>query len=233
MRGSAARPEEVLERLPYFSGLPGEIISEIAQYVRTRSLATREQALIEGEECKGLYFVVRGQVRLIKSFADGREQVLGVLGPGATFNDIAVFDGGPNPYSAVAVGETLLGFIAKARVLDLFERHPDMARAALKTVSARQRQLAAMVQDLAMRDVTARIARLLLGCIGRERHMLENADSACERITHQEIATMIGSAREVVQRALKQLERDGAISLERARIRVRNIEKLERLAELD
>lgn len=233
MTRSSTKPEEVLEKLPYFSGLPGEIISEIAQCVRTSSLATREQALTEGEECKGLHFVVRGQVRLIKSFADGREQILAVLGPGTTFNDIAVFDGGPNPYNAVAVGETLLGFIPKARVLDLFERHPDMARAALKTVSARQRQLAAMVQDLAMRDVTARIARLLLGCVGRERHMLENAGSACERITHHEIASMIGSAREVVQRALKQLERDSAISLERARIRVRDIEKLERLAELD
>jgi CRP-like cAMP-binding protein len=76
-----------------------------------------------------------------------------------------------------------------------------------------------------------RIARLPLGCVGRHEHILEHAHRACARITHQEIATMVGSIREVVQHALKQLERDGAISVERSRIKVLDPIKLERWAQ--
>jgi CRP-like cAMP-binding protein len=226
------RIEGSVALLPYFSGLPREAISEASRSVRQRSFATGERALIEGEPCDGLYFVIQGQIRLVKTSAEGRSQVLSVLGPGATFNDIAVFDGGPNPYSATAVGKTLLGFIPRAKMLALLERYPDAARSALKAVSSRQRQLTTMVEDLALRDVTARVAHLLLGCIGRRDHMIEGAATACARITQEEIATMVGSVREVVQRALKQLERDGAIALERTRIRIKDIEALEQWARL-
>jgi CRP/FNR family transcriptional regulator len=68
--------------------------------------------------------------------------------------------------------------------------------------------------------------------VGRHEHILEHAPRACARITHQEIANMVGSVREVVQRALKQLERDGAIALQRSRIEVLDPAKLERWAQI-
>jgi CRP-like cAMP-binding protein len=226
--GEPLRLDEIIARLPYFAGVPAGAAAEAARFARLRRFASGEPVLIEGAPCEGLYFVVRGQVRLIRSSADGRSQVLGVLGPGATFNEIAVFDGGPNPYSAVAVGGTAAGFLPKAKMLALLERYPEIARAALRVASSRQRQLVAVAGDLALRDVTARVARLLLGCIGRHEHMIEGAESACARITQQEIASMVGSVREVVQRALKQLEREGAISLARTRISVLDVDSLER-----
>jgi CRP/FNR family transcriptional regulator len=223
----------LLETLPYFAGLDRNELAPVARVVREREVAPGERILTEGDPCDGLYFVVRGQVRLIKTSAEGRDHVLRVLGPGATFNDIAVFDGGPNSDSAIAVGETTVAFIPKPTLLALVDRHPEVARAALKLLSSRQRSLGRVVEDLALRDVTARVARLLLGCIGRHQHILEHADEACAHITHQEIAAMIGSVREVVQRALKQLERDGAIALERSRIKVTDVGKLEAWAQMD
>jgi CRP-like cAMP-binding protein len=115
----------------------------------------------------------------------------------------------------------------------LVDRHPEAAKAALKLLSSRQRTLGRVVEDLALRDVTACVARLLLGCVGRHQHILEHADEACAHITHHEIAAMIGSVREVAQRALKQLERDGAIALERSRIKVSDVAKLEAWAQTD
>jgi len=73
----------------------------------------------------------------------------------------------------------------------------------------------------------------LLGCIGQHEHIVEKAGFACARITQQEIAAMVGSVREVVQRALKELERDGAIALERSHIEIRDPAKLERWAHAD
>ena len=225
--------QDQLAQLPYFSGLTRDTMAALARSVRAREVEPGAQILIAGEPCEGLYFVVDGQVRLVKTSADGREHVMAVLGPGATFNDVAVFDGGPNSDSAVAVGPTTIGFIAKDAVMRLMDSHPEVAKAALKLISSRQRTLGIVVEDLALRDVTARIARLLLACAGRHEHILDHADHACARITHQEIATMVGSVREVVQRALKQLERDGAIAVERSRIEFLDPAKLERWAQMN
>ncbi len=227
---AAAKTDSLLAQISYFAGVDARGLAEITHSIRRRSHDAGEQILVEGEPCDGLYFVIEGQVRLVKTSTDGREHVLRVLGPGTTFNDIAVFDGGPNSDSAVAVGPTVVGRIPKAEMTALVEKHPQVAKAALKVLSARQRSLTGTVEDLALRDVTTRVARLLLGCIGRHEHIIEKADNACARITHQEIASMVGSVREVVQRALKELERDGAIALERTRIRIRDPVKLERWA---
>lgn len=224
---------ELLEQVPYFAGLDAAALAEVARAVRQRVLTPGEQILVEGGPCEGLFVVVRGQVRLLKSLAEGRDHVLRVLGPGATFNDIAVFDGGSNSDTAVAAAPSTIAFVPKATILRLIDRHPEVARAALKLLSSRQRALGRMVEDLALRDVTARVARLLLGCVGRHQHIVEHAHDACAHITHHEIATMVGSVREVVQRALKQLERDGAIAIERSRISVQDLAKLEAWAEID
>lgn len=222
----------LLARIPYFAGLDPPTLAEIGRVVRRRTFAAGETILIEGKPCEGLYFVIDGQVRLIRGSGEGREHVLRVLGAGATFNDVAVFDGGPNSDGAVAVGSTTVGFIPKANMMALVDRNSQIARAALKLLSLRQRTLGIVIEDLALRDVTTRVARLLLGCMGQHAHIVEQAPDACAHITHQEIASMVGSVREVVQRALKELERDGAIVLERSRIRVRDQSRLERWAHL-
>jgi CRP/FNR family transcriptional regulator len=222
---------DVLEPIPYFAVLDARERAQVARTVRRRRLSAGQQILAQGEPCEGLLFVIEGQVRLVRASADGREQVMAVLGPGATFNDAAVFDGGPNADSAVAVGPALVGLVPKGSMTALIENNPLVARAGLKVLAARQRSLAGVVEDLALRDVAARIARLLLGCVGQHGHIIEKADTACLRITHQEIATMVGSVREVVQRALKELERDGAVALERTRVRVRDVAKLNQWAQ--
>jgi len=227
-QAAAPRPADLLRQIPYFAGLDPAALADIGREVRSREVQAGEHILVEGEPCLGLYFVARGQVRLMKTAVEGREHVLRVLGPGATFNDVAVFDGGPNSDSAVSVGPTRIGYVPTATMQRLIERHPQIARAALRLLSQRQRSLGHLVEDLALRDVTARVTRLLLGCIGSHGDMIEKADFACARITHQEIATMVGSVREVVQRALKELERDGAITLERSHINIRNASKLAR-----
>jgi CRP-like cAMP-binding protein len=228
---TAALPEFELRQLPYFSGLDRAALDQLARSVRRRKFADRELILSEGDPCEGLYFVIDGQVRLIKMTAEGREHVLRVLGPGAVFNDVAIFDGGPNSDGAVAVGPTIVGILPKATMLALLDRHPEVLKAALKLLSSRQRRLGGVVEDLALRDVTTRVARLLLGCLGKHEHIVEHAPDACARITHQEIAAMVGSVREVVQRALKQLETDGAIAIERGGLRVVDHHKLEAWAD--
>jgi CRP-like cAMP-binding protein len=232
-RTVGATMTEALRRVPYFASLAEAQIQQIARHVRTRSYETGDVILVEGRPCEGLYFVIRGHVRLWHAGPDGREQVLRILGPGRPFNDVAVFDEGANPDNVTAAGACVVGSIPRKIVRTLVEQHPEVATAALRLLAARQRSLGHVVEDLARRDVVARVARLLLGCAGRHEHIVEGAPEACARITHEEIAAMVGSVREVVQRALKELERAGAIRLERARIHILDLDALSRWSNLD
>jgi CRP/FNR family transcriptional regulator len=222
---------DVLRRIPFFAELGEASLAALARQVRTRRYSAGKTVVADGWPCEGLSFIVRGHVRVYRSTSDGREQVLRVVGPGRTFNEAAAFDEGLNAEGAVAVDEVVTGLVPSLVLRAEIDRHPEIAKAATRLLANRQRALGQMVEDLGTRDVTARVAKVLLGCAGRYDHVVDGAPGACSRITHQEIASMVGSVREVVQRSLKELERKGAIKLERAHIKIVSIGTLERFSE--
>jgi len=221
----------VLREVPYFAELDTSFLKELAGQVRERTHKAGELILLEGEHCEGLYFVVRGRVKVFKVSGEGKEQVLRILGPGRTFNDVPVFDGGPNPGSIEALEASTIGMVPKAAVLALVEKHPQVAKAVIRVLASRMRALTLMIEDLSLRGVMARVAKLLLDCSRGDETLMEGAGGACARLTQHQIATMTGSVREVVQRTLKTLEKDGAIRLERARVVVLDHTVLERWSE--
>jgi CRP/FNR family transcriptional regulator len=159
-------------------------------------------------------------VKVFKLSADGREQVLRIIGPGRTFNDVPVFDGGPNPAGVAAMEESVVGLLPAARIHALLRERPDVAAAVIRLLAVRLRAMTEMVEDLALRGVAARVARMLLECSRGTPPLAEGTGNHCAHLTQQQLATMTGTVREVVQRALKALEREGAIELARGRIRV-------------
>jgi CRP/FNR family transcriptional regulator len=218
---------EALRRVPYFAPLDDAGISHLAAHATRRTYEKGEIVLVEGERCDGLHFVLAGRVKVYKTSPDGREHVLKILGPGRTFNDVPVFDGGPNPGSIAALERAAVGMVPKAMVLVLVERQPRVALAVIRVLATRLRSLTLVVEDLAFRSVVARVARLLADCARGQSPVLEGAPGPCGHLTQQQIAAMTGSVREVVQRALKILERDGAIRLERAHVAVLDVDALD------
>ncbi len=209
-----------LGRVPYFAGRDAAALARLAAASRERRCAAGELVLAEGEACQGLSFVVSGLVKVFKLSEDGREQVLRILGPGRTFNDVPVFDGGPNPAGVAALEESVVGIVPAPRMHALLRERPEVAAAAVGVLAARLRAMTELVEDLALRGVAARVARLLLECGRGAPPLAEGGDDHCAHITQQHLATMTGTVREVVQRVLKALEREGAIELSRGRIRV-------------
>ncbi len=222
---------DALRQVPYFSELEAGLLKDLACQVRERKYRAGELILLEGEACEGLYFVISGRVKVFKVSGEGKEQVLRILGPGRTFNDVPVFDGGPNPGSIATLEASTVGLVPKAQVLALVEKYPGVAKAVIRLLASRLRALTLMIEDLSLRGVVARVAKLLLDCTRGRQTLVEDAGGACARLTQHQIATMTGSVREVVQRALKALERDGAIRLERARVVILDPRALERWSE--
>jgi CRP/FNR family transcriptional regulator len=215
--------DDFLRSLPYFSALGPEEIRRIAEKTSERSLARGEVLFLEGAPNSGLYLVKSGRIRIFKSSPDGREQVLLTAGAGATFNDVPVFDGGPNPASASALEPSIVYIIPGETLLALVADCP-AARSIIELFAARLRHLTTVVEDLSFRSVVSRLAKMLL-----DSAVAEGGESPVPRLTQDEMATIIGSVRDVVGRALRTLQKTNAIKIEGQRILVTDPEKLRRI----
>lgn len=211
--------------MSYFRPLPE------SELFRLRDRAIHQQFLrgriiiLENDTCPGIYLVESGRVKLFRTSPDGREQVLMVVGAGRAFNDVPVFGGGNNAAAAAAMERTSLYLIPTEHVLAAMKAYPDAALAVAREFAGQLRVLADLVEDLSFRHVTSRVAKLLLDYAEQPGKPAPRA-----RLTQQDIASMVGSVREVVGRSLGALEREGAIRIERARIIVTDRETLHRMA---
>jgi len=105
----AAKP---LAGIPYFAGLADAVIDDIERKIRRRRYAAGEVVLMEGERGdRGLFLVLEGMVKVCKISPEGREQVLRLIGSGRSFNDVPMFDGGPNPGTIMALGAATVGHL--------------------------------------------------------------------------------------------------------------------------
>ena len=217
---------EHLKSIPYFSGLGSGELEAIRQLIFERSADRGELILLEDEPTQTVYFVVTGVVKAFKTSAEGKEQILCILRPGDSFNDVSVFDGGPNPVSAIAMSRVRLYGISKADMETLLREHPGIALNIIKVLAGKVRHFVSLVEDLSFRHVTGRVAKLLLeyATNGSEEG---KGKSPRPRLTQQDMAAMVGTAREVVGRSLKALEEEGAIRMDRHRIAIVNREVLE------
>jgi CRP/FNR family transcriptional regulator len=215
---------EFLKSVPYFSGLSPAELDSIRKLVFEKTAARGEVILIEGEPAETLYFVASGAVKVFKTSAEGKEQILSIVRPGESFNDVPIFDGGLNPASAQAMGPVVLYGIRKNDLKVILRDHPQVAMNIIKVLAERVRQLVSLVEDLSFRHVIGRVAKILLEQAG-------DGTGSKPRLTQQEMAAMAGTAREVVGRSLKALEGEGAIRLERHRIVITDRAALKELIE--
>lgn len=216
---------EFLKSIQYFSGLGLAELESIKKLVFEKTADRAEMVLFEGESAENLFFVASGAMKVFKTSAEGKEQILSIVRPGESFNDVPIFDGGPNPASARAMGPVLLYGIRKKDMEAILRTHPQIALNVIKVLTKRVRHLVSLVEDLSFRHVISRVAKILLEHIGGEM-------GRGPRLTQQEMAAMAGTAREVVGRSLKALEEEGAIKLDRHRIIITDKEALQKIMEV-
>jgi CRP/FNR family transcriptional regulator len=204
----------------FFDDLPADDLEALGSAMFQRRYPAGQIVLLEGAASSVLYVVQAGRLKLYKTSPRGREQVLRLLRPGDMFNEVAVFDDGPNPASAQAIEDCTLYLLRRRDLVRFVSERPGIALAVTRTFARRLREALALVEDLAFRDVTSRLAKILL----------EGQNGAAPRLTQELLASMAGSRREVVGRALKALSQERAIKLERGRIHVLDRDALERLA---
>ncbi|MCX7912577.1 MAG: Crp/Fnr family transcriptional regulator [Dehalococcoidales bacterium] len=217
---------EFLRKLPYFSGLDSSAIEAVTKYVFEKKAERGERLALEEEPSHALYFVVSGVVKVFRTSADGREQILRLIRPGECFNEVPVFSGSGNLASAQAMSPVVLYGIRKKDLETIIQTYPQVAMNIIQVLSRRIQELVMLVEDFSFRHVSGRLAKILL------KYVDHAVATGGMKLTQQEMASMAGTAREVVGRALKSLETEGAIRIERNRIVVTDRRKLEAIAGL-
>jgi CRP/FNR family transcriptional regulator len=216
---------EEMRKALLFAPLSEDDMARVAAVTVERRYERGDIIALEGDRGGALYFVRSGLVKVFKSSPGGKEQVLRLIEAGHTFNDVPALDAGPNPASAAALEPSIVYATGGAELRRLIAERPGVALATVQALAGALRHLVTLVEDLSFRHVTARVAKILI-----EQDVSADASGASGKATHrltqQEMAAMAGTAREMVGRALKELEATGAIRIQRGRITVVSRERL-------
>ena len=210
----------------FLDGLDDATRAEFIDRAVRRHFDTDEMIVYEGEPGSGLFVTTRGLAKVFKTSVNGREQVLRFAPPGSSFNEVTVLDGGANPASAQAVVPTEVLVISRQLMAELSHDDVRVNRAIVDSMSGLYRHLMQLVEDLSFRHVSERVARVLLQSVMPRPGVGAGVDMQ-RRLTQTEIAEMIGSTREVVGRALRDLEDAGAIRIDRGSITLVDPSRLE------
>ncbi len=151
-----------LSTVALFSNLPKIELDDIADDFHLHTYANETTLFLEGESARAFYIVAAGRVRLYKLSLDGREQPLFVMQPRDFFDIPPLLDNRPHPASATTLGDARLYVVSRERMVEIMQRHPQVAGSLLPYLSKRLRDLAALTGDLAFTDVSTRLARLIL-----------------------------------------------------------------------
>jgi CRP/FNR family cyclic AMP-dependent transcriptional regulator len=210
----------ILKAVSYFSNMDEVALKQLSQSAVCRAYETDQLILLEGEPCAGLYIIESGWLKAVKIAMDGREQVLQTLGPGEVFNAVSVFTGVPNQATVTALETSQVWMVRREVLLSMMDNHPGLARQVVKDLAGRVMYLVRMVEDLSLRSVEARLARLLLeqaqGEVVQRRRWA----------TQGEMAARLGTVPDVVNRALRKLAEAGMIHFDRHQIRILDKEGL-------
>jgi CRP/FNR family transcriptional regulator len=187
----------------------------------------------ESESCNGLHIITQGKVRIFKTSASGREQVLAVNLPGDSIAEVPVFDGGPYPASAVAIEDVEIAFISRRDFQAYCLEHPEVALKVLVVAGARLRSLVGIIEDLSFSTIRRRLISFLLKLAQSEGKKTPRGIEFQLPANHQELANQLGTVRELISRSLSRLQAEGLLDVDARQIVVKDIAGLSALLDAE
>src|SRR4030042_549785 len=200
---------ELLQSMRYFSGIDAAQIEPIRHLFKEVRHGKDTHFLAEGNYTESLYFIVSGLVKVYKTSPGGKEQVLHIAPPGDSLNDVSLYDGGPNAAGMAALTPIVLYSIKKNNIIRVRNQSPPRMMNVIRALAGRIRRDSNLLEDLSSSQVLARLAKLFLGRYGGEEL------TAGLNLTQKDLASLVGSSREMVNRSLKVIEEKGGIRMSR------------------
>jgi CRP/FNR family transcriptional regulator len=209
-----------LREIPAFHQLPNEQVQSLAAAMVLRHYTPGQIIFMEGEQARSLWFVFRGRVKIIKQSLNGRIQGLCLMNQGKCFGSCPLFDMDQNPATAQALDDVILFVLPEDSLQQLKAHDPQLIKALLHIYSQRLEHLARVSEVLGSWTVPDRINDCLL------TYANHDAEQPTVELTHEKLAALSGTVREVVTRHLSLLEKEGVVRNEGGRIVLLNTDAL-------
>ena len=224
--------DDLLSRTPLFGALDEEGASALRGEMHSIEITRGERLFGEGDVGDKLYVVLEGKIKLTRTAADGRENLLSVIGPGEMFGELSLFDPRPRTQTATALTDTRLGALDHQALRDWVTDRPDMALHLLRALAQRLRRTNEVMTDLVFTDVPGRVAKALLDLADRFGLQRPDGLQVNHDLTQEELAQLVGASRETVNKALADFVGRGWIQLSAKSVLLVDPERLRRRARL-
>ncbi len=218
-----------LRRVPLFRDFEDTELDQIAGTVANRRFGKHQFIVREAEPGDTFYIIVSGSVSVSRIAPDGRETILSILKEGDFFGEMSMFDSSLRSASIKTLTDVEVGQINQADFLGLLDRNPKIGRLLVIELSERLRAANALIAATTSQDIRARLASLLLNLAENFGETATNGVRISLRLTNQEMANMIGTTRETVNRTLNRFWDDQLVDMRTSHVVVVNQEKLRAL----
>lgn len=195
----------MLKKIDLFAELSDADADRLMRCAKLRKYPKNSVVLTEGDNQNNFYIVASGSLKVFVDGDDGRQMTLNWLEPGDYFGELALIDGEPRSASVMTLKAAELWVIAQGDFQAFLDSEPGVALALMKALVRRVRQLTGSVRDMALLDVYGRVVSVLQQRAASDSQRIE------PKITHQEIADMVGASREMVSRIMRELTVGGYI----------------------
>jgi CRP/FNR family transcriptional regulator len=221
---------EALKRIPFFAGLSEVAVAELTNAARELSFAKGQMIFFENDPCDGFYIILSGGVKIYKMSPGGREQILHTFKGGDTFAEVPAFDDGLCPANAQAVEDVSLLLMRKKDFEKVVHSYPEVALGLLEHFAHWLRRFAIRLEELSLKDVSARLAGYILKVADETGEQTAEGMVVHLKDNQQEIASHVGTVREIVSRNLKKFQDMNLITLKGRKLVILDREGLEELA---
>ncbi|BBZ26076.1 CRP-like cAMP-activated global transcriptional regulator [Mycolicibacterium madagascariense] len=221
---------DVLARSGIVQGVEPDAIVALSAQLKPIDFPKGHTIFVEGEPGDRLFIIVSGKVKIVRSAADGRENLLTVMGPSDMFGELAIFDPGPRTSSVTTITQVRAVSMDREALRSWIAGRPEIAEQLLRVLARRLRRTNDNLGDLIFTDVPGRVAKQLLQLVQRFGAQEGNALRVTHDLTQEEIAQLVGASRETVNKALADFSQRGWIRVEGKSVIILEPERLARRA---
>lgn len=205
-----------LKKIPFLADLPMEAIIALASKTKVVKFPKKAIIICEGDQSSSLYVILSGKVRVFGCNDKDKELTLSIQEAGSHFGELALLSNEPRSAAVESLEKTICGVIAKADFIQWLKLYPDAAIALLGELTEKIRFLTEKAKQMALSNVYERTIKLLQDMAEKQGdiYVIHN------RPTQNELANMVGSSREMINKVMKELIKGGYISIEDKTLRI-------------
>ena len=219
---------EFLEHIPLFEHLQTEDRQRLARSIKDYSLKKGEILFHKGSEGDALYIIKQGKIKISLLSNVGDEVVLAIFSEGDFFGEMALLDGMPRSEDAMAIESTDLLVLDRQDFIAFFMNNKKTVQAVLQTLSQRLRRTYDLLEDTCFLQISARFAKKLVELAATHGHQEGSKVCIDLALTQKDLASMVGTTRESINKELRTLREKGLVSIQDNVIGIHNLERLKR-----